>query len=245
MASACISRNGGPVASDLHAKLMSNKPMKQPHQTSLKINATPAVLQVKGLDFGYPGRELFTSLSADILPGITLVRGGDGRGKTTLMRLLAGDLQAHAGQVQIRGTCLQEQPAAYRRQLFWVDPRTEAFDQITALEFFESRRAHYPEFDDGLLARLVDGLDLAPHTHKKLFMLSTGSKRKVWMAAGLASGATVTLLDMPFAALDKASIGFILDFLQGASDHPERAWVLADYETPAGVRLAGVIELGD
>ncbi|MES2361758.1 MAG: ATP-binding cassette domain-containing protein [Pseudomonadota bacterium] len=214
--------------------------MKQPHHTH-----APVLLQVHGLDFSYPGRELFTSLSADIRSGVTLIQGGDGRGKTTLVRLLAGDLQAGAGQLQIKGLGLREQPLAYRQQLFWIDPRTEAFDQMTALDFFESRRAAYPAFDDGVLARLVDELDLAPHTHKQLFMLSTGSKRKVWMAAAFASGAAVTLLDMPFAALDKASIGFILEFLQDAAEHPERAWVLADYEAPADVRLAGVIGLGD
>lgn len=214
--------------------------MKQPHDTSV-----PAILRVKDLDFSYSGHQLFTNLSADIRPGVTLIQGGDGRGKTTLVRLLAGDLQADAGQLQIGAASLQEQAAAYRQQLFWIDPRTEAFDQITALEFFESRRAVCPAFDERILSTLVDSLDLAPHAHKKLFMLSTGSKRKVWMAAAFASGAAVTLLDMPFAALDKASIGFILDFLRSVSDHPQRAWVLADYEAPDGVRLAGVIELGD
>jgi ABC-type multidrug transport system ATPase subunit len=161
------------------------------------------------------------------------------------MRLLAGELKADAGQLQIRGISLQDQPAAYRQQLFWIDPRTEAFDQITALEFFESRRALYPGFDDPLLDELVNGLDLAGHVHKKLFMLSTGSKRKVWTAAALAAGAAVTLLDMPFAAVDKTSVNFLLARLKSAANDGQRAWVLADYEAPADVRLAGVIELGD
>ncbi len=251
MASTALAATESPASRDIRAKLMSNRRMKQPinapyqHQTTLEGNATTAVLQLKGLDFGYPGHQLFTSLSADILPGVTLIQGGDGRGKTTLVRLLAGDLQADAGQLQIGAASMQEQAAAYRQQVFWIDPRTEAFDQITALEFFESQCAACPAFDERILGKLVDCLDLAPHTHKKLFMLSTGSKRKVWMAAAFASGAAVTLLDMPFAALDKASIGFILEFLQDVSDHPQRAWVLADYEAPAGVRLAGVIALGD
>ena len=55
----------------------------------------------------------------------------------------------------------------------------------------------------------------------------------------------VILLDMPFAALDKPSIRFVLDLLQNAADHPDRACVLADYVAPDGVRLANVIDLGD
>jgi ABC-type Mn2+/Zn2+ transport system ATPase subunit len=38
----------------------------------------------------------------------------------------------------------------------------------------------------------------------------------------LASGATVTLLDQPFAALDLASIGILKDFLNEAAKHPSR-----------------------
>jgi energy-coupling factor transporter ATP-binding protein EcfA2 len=74
-------------------------------------------------------------------------------------------------------------------------------------------------------------------------MLSTGSKRKVWLAAALASGAAVTLLDEPFAALDQASINFVLELLADATEHPTRAWVMADYTAPEGVPLAAIIDL--
>jgi energy-coupling factor transporter ATP-binding protein EcfA2 len=61
----------------------------------------------------------------------------------------------------------------------------------------------------------------------------------------LASGAALMLLDEPFAALDKASIGFVLDLLEEAAASSTRAWVLADYQPPPGVPLAAVIDLGD
>ena len=212
--------------------------------THTLLAPTP-LLRADDLHFGYPGHPLFSQLSIAISPGVSLVQGGDGRGKTTLLRLLAGAQKADAGQLQINGISLQNQPAAYRQQLFWIDPRTEVFDTITGLEFFDAQRARYPAFDDQVLARLVEKLDLADHAHKQLFMLSTGSKRKVWMAAAFASSACVTLLDMPFAALDKASIGFVLNLLGDAAQHTARAWLLADYEAPAGVPLAATINLGD
>jgi ABC-type nitrate/sulfonate/bicarbonate transport system ATPase subunit len=80
---------------------------------------------------------------------------------------------------------------------------------------------------------------------KQLFMLSTGSKRKVWLTAAFASGAAVLLLDEPFAALDAPSIAFVKEQLQGISAHAGRAAVIADYAAPSGVPLAGVIDLGD
>ncbi|MES2191787.1 MAG: ATP-binding cassette domain-containing protein [Pseudomonadota bacterium] len=203
------------------------------------------ILQVSKLGFSYPGHPVFTDLSANVSPGVTLIQGGDGRGKTTLMRLLAGDLIATAGDLTINGTSLSSAPADYRKQLFWTDPRTEAFDQVVASDFFSQQRALYPGFDDAVLAKLVTGLDLESHVHKKLFMLSTGSKRKVLMAAALASGAPLTLLDMPFAAIDKPSKDFLLGQFRIATESSDRAVIVADYEPPEGVRLAGVLDLGD
>lgn len=219
--------------------------MKQGQAITSSTISMPAVLQAKGLCFNYPNHKLFTNVSADILPGVNLIRGGDGRGKTTLLRLLAGVLPAQAGQFQANGVCLQDQPLAYQQQVFWAEPRTDAFDQVTALAYFESLRGRYTGFDDSLLANLVAGLALATHIDKPLYMLSTGSKRKVWLAAAFASGAAVTLLDEPFAALDTTSIGFVLELLDDAADHPARAWLLADYEAPGNVRLASLIDLGD
>ncbi|WP_412103178.1 ATP-binding cassette domain-containing protein [Polaromonas sp. SM01] len=219
--------------------------MTQPQQPDPQNQALPAILQIEDLCFAYPERALFADWSAAIRPGVSLVRGGDGRGKTTLLRLLAGVLPADAGRLQIKGITLLDQAPAYRQQLFWVDPRTDAFDQMKPQAFFDVQRGFYPGFDDVALKALIEGLALAPQMDKQLYMLSTGSKRKVWLAAAFASGAALTLLDMPFAALDKASIAFVLALLQEAADHPTRAWVVADYDAPRDVRLSGLMDLGD
>lgn len=162
-------------------------------------NQSKALLQVHDLSFSYPGQVLFSDWSAEIVAGINLVLGGDGRGKTSLLQLLAGEVQAQSGQLQIQDVFLHEQAAQYRSQVFWVDPRTDAFDQLGVQEYFASVRDRYPQFDDGLLENAIEGLGLTPHLHKQLFMLSTGSKRKVWLAAAFAAGARINLLDDPFA----------------------------------------------
>lgn len=203
-----------------------------------------AVLQVDGLCFSAGVRTLFTAWSRQFVPGVTLVQGGEGSGKTSLLRLLAGTLAAQSGHIAIHGVALATQPAAYRQQVFLADARSEAFDQTSAMTYFASLRMRYADFDDKLLGPLLDGLSLSEHRDKPLYMLSTGSKRKVWLAAAFACRAAVTLLDEPFAALDKPSIRFVLDQLDAASRDPARTWVVADYEAPAGVLLAGVIDLG-
>ncbi|WP_034299400.1 ATP-binding cassette domain-containing protein [Herbaspirillum sp. RV1423] len=204
---------------------------------------SPTILQATHLTFNYPERELFNDLSLDILAGVTLIRGGDGRGKTSLIHLLAGELQAHSGRLAINGISLDEQSAQYKQQVYYVDPRTEAFDQMTVPEYFASVRARFPDFDDAALPALLEGLSLTPHVEKKLFMLSTGSKRKVYLAGAFAAGAAVNLLDDPFAGLDKGSINFVCRTLNDIG--VRSAWVASFYETPGEIASTGIVDLGD
>ena len=169
--------------------------------------------------------------------------GDESSGKTTLLRLMAGEIAAHAGRLQINGEALADQPHAYRNQVFWADPRSEVFDSMTPVAYWAAAQKRYPAFDSQLLAELVEGLSLGQHQDKALYMLSTGSKRKVWLAAAFASGAAVTLLDEPFAALDKASINLVLELLHDAATHVTRACVMAGYEAPPRVQLAATISL--
>lgn len=205
----------------------------------------PAVLVGRGLRLAYAGRVVFDLPDTTLPPGVTWVGGGEGRGKSSLLRLLAGDLPAPGAVLQLRDCAFPAQAAEYARQVFWMDPRTTAHDAVPARQFLTASAARYPQWDAALQAHLVDALGLAPHIDKPLYMHSTGSKRKVWLTAALACGAALTLLDEPFAALDKPSIRSILALLQEAAQHPDRAWVVADYEAPPGVALAHTLHLGE
>jgi ABC-type transport system involved in cytochrome c biogenesis ATPase subunit len=205
----------------------------------------PAVLVGRGLRVEWNGQVVRDLPDISIPPGVTWVGGGEGRGKTSLLRLLAGDLRTPGAVLQLRDCAFPTQVATYSQQVFWMDPRTSAHDATAASQFLTATAARYPYWDAALQAHLVDALGLAPHIDKPLYMHSTGSKRKVWLTAALACGATLTLLDEPFAALDKASIRSILALLQEAAQHASRAWVVADYEAPSSVTLAHTIHLGD
>ncbi len=207
------------------------------------------ILKAEGLSFGYshpPAPLLFDQLSLVLPPGVTFVCGDEGSGKTTLLQLLAGALPANAlrGQLHIKGVSLAENRPAYQRQAAWLDPRDTALDEQTARQIFAALPQSHPGCDPDALQAHIGGLSLAPHLDKSLYMLSSGTRRKVLLAAALAALAPVTLLDQPFMALDRPSINYLLEVLAEAARHPGRAWVVADYEAPLGVDLAGVIELG-
>lgn len=201
-------------------------------------------LLIRNLVFRLGDRCLFDGLSAELGPGVNLVQGGDGRGKSSLLRLLAGVLTPENGQLTLHGADLL-QASTRLRQVFWMEPQSTSHDQMSGLAYLKEQSLRFPHFENSEADSLIELLGLDAHIEKPLYMLSTGSKRKVWACAAFASQAPLTLLDMPFAALDKTSIERLLERLAEQAQQTRRIWVIADYAPPPGVRLAGLIDLGD
>jgi ABC-2 type transport system ATP-binding protein len=206
--------------------------------------ATDPILVVEDLHFAYPGQPaLLSGWSASIGPGLTQVYGDDGSGKSTLLRLIAGRLPAK-GRMSLAGVSSNGDTQAYRRNVFFVDPETDEFNEVTALECASRLRAGDAGFDEARWESCVAGLSLTPHLAKPMYMLSTGSKRKVWLAAELASRRALTLLDEPTAALDIASIRFLWRALADAAGSNGRAIVVASAVRLDAVALSASRELG-
>jgi ABC-type multidrug transport system ATPase subunit len=201
------------------------------------------ILEANGITFQFPQKLVFNNFSASVPAGITYITGDESTGKSTLLRLFAGDLSPQIGDVTINGINATNNIASYRKHVFWIDPRATMHDQISPHEFFDIQRKVYPTFDDIVLADLLENLSLTEHVSKEIYKLSAGSKRKIWLAAAFASGAAVTLLDEPFAALDTASIRNLIERLETYALHKKRAWVIADYVVPQSVSTVFTIDL--
>jgi ABC-2 type transport system ATP-binding protein len=195
------------------------------------ITPAPPWLRVRDLAFSYPGRSVFAGWAADFHAGITWVQGGNGCGKSTLLKLLAGALTPAVGELQAAGVDAQQHPVDYRRQVFWCGPGAIAFDHLRPPEYFAFLRGLYPQFDMTQVQQQVTALGLQPFMGTRLRELSTGTQRKVWLAAAFAVGTTVVLLDEPLNALDAASLRHVLAQLARCAADPQRAWIVASHES--------------
>lgn len=196
----------------------------------------PTLLSLQDLHLAYPGAPapVFEGLTADLSAGVGLVCGDEGSGKSSLLALLAGHIQPTAGSMRLAGEPLQAQ------QVACMDPLHAQRQQQVAQAVLDecvpaALRQHLPE--------LIRGLDLAPHLAKPLYQLSTGSRRKVFLAAALARQARLTVLDQPFIALDRPSVDFLCAHFRDWAGSRERLLLIADYLPPEGVPLSFTLNL--
>jgi len=203
----------------------------------------PGILHIQNLNFAYRDQPpLAVDWSTSIGSGITLLWGDAGSGKSTLMRVMAGVLPA-VGHLTLMGQCLEGNGDAYRQNVFFCDPTTDVFDQITGRACTTMLIKDDANFDPVRWQTMVEGFALTPHLDKPLYMLSTGSKRKMWLAAALASGRPLILLDEPTGGLDAASTRCLWRTLTELAAQPGRAIVIATGELIDEVPLVSAIEL--
>ncbi len=193
----------------------------------------PPLLHLQSLGFAHPGTPVFSGLSAELPAGIALVCGDEGRGKSTLLRLLAGQLQPDHGRLLWQGQPLQAQ------QVAWFDPH-DAARQPQVVQAILDELLPQPPAD---LPVMLEELGLTEHLGKPLYQLSTGGRRKVFIAAALARGAALTLLDQPFMALDGPSVRALVGRFQAWQGHSERLLLIADYLPPDGLALSATLDL--
>lgn len=185
------------------------------------------MVQVEQLGFGYGRTELFRDVGLDLAPGrIYGLLGLNGAGKSTLLRLMAGLLYPTSGRVRALGNEPTRRTPGYLSRLF-VLPEELDIPRLTDREYIAVRAPFYPGFDRECMARCQDELDVP--TGRKLASLSHGQRKKFLLSFGLASGASLLMLDEPTNGLDIPSKGLFRRLVAEALTD-ERTFVIATHQ---------------
>ncbi|QWE08283.1 cytochrome c biogenesis heme-transporting ATPase CcmA [Polynucleobacter ibericus] len=177
-------------------------------------------LEARALSCVRGERQLFQDLHLVVSAGECLhVRGENGVGKTSLLRLLTGLSKAEAGEILWGSQSIAKGPSAYHRELLFLGHRDALKEDLTALENLQLYAAlddiHLP--DDKALAALWR-FGLRGREHLTVNCLSAGQKRRVLMARMLTRQAKLWILDEPFNALDTHAVqalqGLIAEHLE-------------------------------
>ncbi|KQV89880.1 ABC transporter ATP-binding protein [Massilia sp. Root351] len=208
------------------------------------------MLHIESLDFEYAARPLFRQLSLRLGAGITWLRGENGTGKTTLLKLAAGALQPHAGTIALAppgsgaGPAIGSaaQPLAYRLQSYYCGGDTPELPWLTVRELLDLHVALYPATDAALLEAELRAFRLLIALDQPVTTLSLGQHRKMQLSLALALPVALLLIDEPFNGLDAAAVDYLRAQLADPARLARQCIVLTSHVEP-GVPLAQTVEL--
>jgi len=201
------------------------------------------VLEAADLECARGGRILFRGLSFALKEGELLrIAGGNGRGKTSLLRILCGLLGAQAGEVRWNGSPIRSLGEEYARQLVYLGHAPAVKDDLTAAENLAIACRIAGNGKGG--SEIADALQrLGVPQAALLKKLSQGQRRRAALARlALSRAAPLWLLDEPLAALDAPAARLVEALI---AEHAGRGGTVV-YTTHQEARIEGrVISLDD
>jgi heme exporter protein A len=192
-------------------------------------------------------RRLFSELSFTLARGTLLeVRGANGSGKTSLLRMLCGLLGPTAGHVSWNGRDIRDAREEYGAQLAYIGHLNGIKGDLTALENLElsARIAGISVATGDAHAALRDaGLDGFQHSPSRT--LSQGQRRRIALARlRLSAQQMLWVLDEPFNALDVGALALMQSLLGAHLDNGGMVVLTTHQEVAIPSQSIRRIELG-
>lgn len=211
----------------------------------------PAV-QLDGVSFSRGTRKIFANIDMRIATGkITAVMGPSGTGKTTLLRLIGGQLQPRQGTVRVFG---QQVSTLRHAELYQLRKRMGMLFQssalLTDLDVFENvafpLRAH-TKLTERLIRDIVlmklEIVGLRGARRLRVEELSGGMARRVALARAIVLDPEMVLYDEPFVGLDPISMGAIVRALKTINEVLRITSVIVTHDVVEVVSIADEVFL--
>lgn len=194
--------------------------MKLPEEP--KVTNRPIIMEAKDISFRYErdGEDILRSFQLQVYEGeILTILGGNGTGKSTALKVLAGLEKAYRGDVLIKGRKLKKysNDELYRNLIAVLpqDPRTLFVEKKVKDEL--QKMAHGKKETETKLQELITLLEIGHLLERHPYDLSGGEQQKVALAKVLLLEPQILLLDEPTKGIDafaKQSLADILKSLQ-------------------------------
>lgn len=164
------------------------------------------MLEVRNIAFTYSGKPVLKDVGFVVSPGETVaIVGGNGVGKTTLLRILATLAVPESGQVIIDGVDAMKSPLRYRRQLGYLPEKISLYEDLTVRGYLEYRAFLKGEPAKRIRRRLGEASEMCrigDLMNKPIGRLSAGMKKRVALADAFLLRPRVLLLDDFLVGLD-------------------------------------------
>ena len=210
----------------------------------------PNLVDIHDLHFGYGDRLILSGLTMEFPRGkVIAIMGGSGSGKTTVLRLIGGQLRAQSGSVTVEG---QEVSSLSLDGLYRMRRRMGMLFQhgalFTDLSVFDNvafplrENTSLPEemIRDLVLLKL-HAVGLSNAAPLKPAEISGGMARRVALARAVALDPQLIMYDEPFAGLDPISMGVIANLIRKLNDALGLTTILVSHDVHESFMIADYV----
>jgi phospholipid/cholesterol/gamma-HCH transport system ATP-binding protein len=208
------------------------------------------LVEIRDLYFGYGERAILSGLTMDFPRGrVIAVMGGSGSGKTTILRLIGGQLKPGAGTVEIDAQNVHglEQAGLYalRRKIGMLFQHGALFTDLSVFENVAFPLREHTDLPEPLLRDLVlmklHAVGLRNAAQLMPAEISGGMARRVALARAIALDPQLIMYDEPFAGLDPISMGVIANLIRRLNDALGSTTILVSHDVHESFAIADYV----
>jgi phospholipid/cholesterol/gamma-HCH transport system ATP-binding protein len=189
--------------------------------------ADDCIVRVRGVSYAVNSRPIFQDVDLDIRRGsVTAVMGPSGTGKTTLLRLITGQLRADGGLVEVEGADVSRLDRAgiyrMRRRMGMLFQNGALLTDLDVYENVAFPLREHTRLPERLLRHVVltklQAVGLRGAWRLMPSELSGGMARRVALARAMVMDPELLIYDEPFVGLDPISMGMVLRLIRRLND---------------------------
>ena len=191
------------------------------------MNQDSPIVEIRNLGYAVGGRPIFDGLDMDIPRGkVTAVMGPSGTGKTTLLRLVTGQVRADTGSIHVAGEDMRNLKRAdlyaLRRRMGMLFQNGALLTDFNVFENVAFPIREHTDLPERLIRQLVliklEAVGLRGAADLMPAELSGGMGRRVALARAIVMDPEILIYDEPFVGLDPISMGVILRLIRRLND---------------------------
>src|SRR5271154_580464 len=216
------------------------------------LNQSAPIVDIRNLDYAVGGRPIFAGLDIQFPRGkVTAVMGPSGTGKTTLLRLITGQVLADGGEIEVAGENMRNVTRAnlyvLRRRMGMLFQNGALLTDLSVFENVAFPLREHTDLTERLIRQLVltklQAVGLRGAAEMMPAELSGGMSRRVALARAIVMDPELLIYDEPFVGLDPISLGVILRLIRRLNDALGLTSILVSHDVQEIAAVADAVFL--
>ena len=210
------------------------------------------LISIRGLTFGWGERKIFDNVSLDIPRGkVTAIMGPSGTGKTTLLKLIGGQLRPECGEILVDGQNVHRlgHAALYelRKRMGMLFQSGALLTDLSVYENVAFPLREHTQLPDSMIRSLVlmklQAVGLRGARNLMPTELSGGMARRVALARAIALDPLMLMYDEPFTGQDPISMGVLVKLIHDLNRDLGLTSIVVSHDVMETVAIADYVYL--